>query len=98
MTSLLKNILILLAIVLTGAVGYYLYINNGSSASDDNTASVDNSLAADTAGFLTTLNELKQIQLDGSIFSDPRFISLVSYTQPVAAEPIGRSNPFDVNK
>ena len=41
------------------------------------------------------LDELQNINLDGSILDDPAFRSLIDFEQEVRAEPVGRSNPFD---
>ena len=41
------------------------------------------------------LNELQNINLDGSILDDPVFQSLIDFEQEVRAEPVGRNNPFD---
>lgn len=38
--------------------------------------------------------QLGSISFDTSIFSDPRFASLVNLSTPVAPEPIGRTDPF----
>ena len=40
------------------------------------------------------LNTLKSITLDDSFFQDPAFRSLEDFSQELAPEPVGRSNPF----
>ena len=40
------------------------------------------------------LDELQDINIDGAVFSDPAFRSLIDFEQEVRAEPIGRNNPF----
>ena len=44
---------------------------------------------------ITFLDDLQSINLDGSIFDDPAFVSLVDFEKEVQAEPVGRDNPFD---
>ena len=92
MTGKLQNTLVLLGIIAIAAAGYYLFVQNGSITL--NNQSVDNQASADTAQFLRKLNELKVIKLDGSIFSDSRFISLVDYSEVVVPVSQGRANPF----
>lgn len=97
MSSLLQNILILVGIILIGALGFYLYSQNVSLDMSDQNSEVSNQIALETAEFLRRLNELKAIELDGSLLSDERFRSLVHLTPPVPSLNVGDSNPFDVN-
>lgn len=92
MTQKLQNILVILGIVAVAGIGYYLFIENGDISLKNNL--VDNQAAAETTQFLRKLNELKLIKLDGTIFSDHRFASLVDSTQPVLPVAQGRKNPF----
>ena len=43
---------------------------------------------------LSTLLELRSLQLNEAIFSDPAFRSLRDFGQPLTPQPIGRNNPF----
>lgn len=43
----------------------------------------------------TALAELKSINFDDSIFSDPSFLSLVDFTEEINPTPIGRDYPFN---
>lgn len=43
---------------------------------------------------LVTLLQLRSIELDGRIFSDPVFRSLRDFSQSIAPQPVGRNNPF----
>jgi hypothetical protein len=95
MTSKLQNAFVLIGIIGIAAIGYYLYTQNGDISL--NNAEVDNQAAAETAVFLQKLNELKRIQLEGSIISDERFISLIDSSKPVVPVPVGRSNPFTLS-
>jgi hypothetical protein len=95
MSSFLQNSLIIGGILAIAGLGYYLYTSDSGSKSSDSEASAH--IAAESAEFLRRLNELKAIELNGEIFSDPRFISLVDYSAPILSEPIGKPNPFDIN-
>jgi len=92
MTSKLQNTLVIIGLIAVAAMGYYLFIQNGSIALDNN--AVDNQVAVETGQFLQKLNELKLIKLDGTIFADPRFISLIDSSVPVVPVEQGRVNPF----
>lgn len=92
MSSSLQNILVLGGIMILAGLGYFIFVQNGSSELGN--TQVENLAAAETVQFLQRLHELEQMSLDGSIFSDPRFTSLTSFTQPVMPEPYGKANPF----
>lgn len=92
MTSKLQNSLIVLGIVAIAGLGYYLYKQNGDVSLQNSI--VNNQAAVETAEFLQRLNELKKIKLDGAIFSDERFMSLVDSSQAITPKSIGRENPF----
>ncbi len=95
MSSLLQNLVAVLGIVIVGVLGYYLYVQNGSLVSRTVSTSSEASLQA--AEFLARLNELQEINLDDSIFNDPRFRGLQDIRQEVVPVPVGRSNPFAVS-
>lgn len=96
MASILKNIFIVLALLATAGLGYYLYLDQNSALQATDMA-LSGDIAMETADFLRKLNELKAIEIDGSIFSDERFSSLTNFSVPIEAEPIGRTNPFELN-
>ncbi len=96
MFSLLKQLLILLALLVTVGLGYYLFTQNSGGLEDTTNASGTQVVALEAADFLNHLNELKAIELDGSIFSDPRFSYLTNFTRTVEPEAVGgRENPFN---
>lgn len=95
MSSTLQNLIAVLGIILVGGVGYYLYVQNSSLSSTTVTATNEASVQA--AQFLSRLNELKTLNLDDSIFNDPRFRSLVDVREDVSPVPVGRQNPFEVS-
>ncbi len=91
MSSLIQNIIIVGGILALMGFGYFLYMQSANSGSNSD---VSIQVAAESANFLRRLNELKSVELNGNIFSDPRFISLVNYSIPVRAEMVGNPNPF----
>ena len=96
MTSLLKNAFILLCLIATIALGYYLYTQNSLATLTTSGVLADN-LEIESAQILARLNELVAVELNGDIFYDPRFSSLKNVTPAVNAEPVGSQNPFEVN-
>ncbi len=93
MFSLIKNTLIVLALLLTVALGYYLYIYS-PGLEDSSNAGVRDDVSLKAARFLAQLNELKKIELNSDVLSDERFSSLTSFTSLVTVEKVGRANPF----
>ena len=95
MISILKNIVVVIALIATIALGYFLYIR--PSSFNDSNLNVQLEITYKVGRFVQRLNELKQIQITGDILADQRFSSLTSFTQPIQAEPLGSENPFAVN-
>ncbi len=93
MTPFVKNGLTLLGILVVGSLGYYLFVVQGNSDLSDSVATANSAkLASDQ--FLRELNNIKDIDLDGTFFQDTRFQSFEDYTLPVAESDKGRTNPF----
>lgn len=95
MSSLIQNILIVGGVLVILGLGYFLYTQNVGLESTD--AQLSAQLMVESEEFLRRLNELKAIELNGSIFTDPRFISLLNYSVPAQAEAVGNSTPFDIS-
>ncbi len=95
MSSLIQNILIVGGVLAILGLGYFLYTQNkGLEATD---AQLSAQLVVESEDFLRRLNELKAIELDGSIFSDPRFVSLINYSLPIRSDSVGNRRPFDLS-
>lgn len=90
-----KNVLLIIALVIVLAVGYFTFFRGGSKS--DELVSVEANPAIPTFGqeLLIELNRLKALRaVNKDIFDDPIFVSLEDFTVPVSPEPLGRSNPF----
>ncbi len=72
--------------------GAYLYFFPATPAQSPLSATTPAS--ADEQQFLSLAGELDTVSFDSSIFTDPRFNSLVDLTIQVTPEPLGRSDPF----
>ena len=94
MLSIFKNVLVLIALLLTLAFGYFLYMQKNNATLNTDNGNISMNVAAEAAQFLQRLTELKSISLDNTLFLDPRFDSFRAYSTEVQAEPIGKNNPF----
>lgn len=93
MSSLVKNGLTLITLIIIGGIGYYLFVLRDDSNVLLNSGEVSEArLASDQ--FLRQLDEIKNVDLSDEFFVDERFRSLVDFTKPVSPQPIGRANPF----
>jgi hypothetical protein len=95
MSNLLKNLLIALGLAVLLFLGYMLFFRTSeplSGLSIEGTFSPEAEL--ETQQLLAVLNELKSFNVEGSIFSDPLFISLQDFRVDIGSEPSGRQNPF----
>ena len=90
-----RNLIISLAILaVVGSAGYFYITRDRVSDSDllvgipvEEVATVDGDL-------LSALSDLRTLQLDDSIFSDPKFLSFQNFSTTIQPQPAGRQNPF----
>lgn len=103
MNKKLKLVLVILAIVLSLLVIFYFLGNRQqpkktslvSTNTDGGPISSANSITNDDTAFLSTLDYLKSIQIDASIFISSSFKSLEDNTVTIDSNRfVGRSNPF----
>lgn len=92
MTSTLQNILIVVGIILTAGVGWYMYSENSRMSLDVRSAG---EVQAEIQSFIQTQNTLRRIDIDTSILNDSNFQSLEVITDPVLPQSRGRENPFE---
>jgi|JI10StandDraft_1071094.scaffolds.fasta_scaffold26285_5 hypothetical protein len=93
MSNLLKNLLIALGLAIILFIGYITFVrDDGSDAMISESLSPE--VRQETQQLLSTLQELKSINVEGRIFSDPLFLSLRDFRVELGTEPEGRSNPF----
>ena len=93
MQSLIKNLAFAFSLALLVWLGYIVFFQTGDSVV---TSAASAQVAADSAAFLTKLEELKQIHLKehSAVLLDPRFQSLIDQRQVVESKPYGRPDPF----
>ena len=96
MTQTLKNLLVLIVFITLLALGYYLFTERDAvTLTLSGTAEVSPDLLEKTQVFIERRAALEARTLDMSLFTDPAFTSLRSYTTEVPNQTIGRSNIFD---
>lgn len=91
-----KKILIAVA-VLAAVFGGYYYWSSSHSADSGPTLTYDAGLPGNPfigQEILGILEQLRHLQIDGSVFDSPAFKSLVDYSIATTSEPKGRSDPF----
>ena len=92
-----KNIFIVLGLATVAFAGYYMYTTQGSSVlNTDNNEAVMQNMLSNTQVFIQRRQELSRIDIGSAtaLFEDERFLSLVTYTDEVAEQPVGRGDPF----
>lgn len=78
------------------AVLALIYFGFSSLSASPSLSSTDASTSSPISqNLLVTLTNLRTIKLDGSIFSDPTFVSLTDFGVVIPPPPsVGRTNPF----
>lgn len=89
-----RNIFILIIIALVIMVAFWYLKGSNSSSSSSLTATQSSSDSADAQYIYSLLQQMSQVKLDDSIFSDPSFENLKDNTVTFSSEPSGRNNPF----
>ncbi len=93
----MKKIITIIVVILVILLAFwYLGTSNTANTTGDSslTASQSTSESTDAQYIYSLLQQMGQVKLDDSIFSDPSFESLKDNTVSFSAEPAGRANPF----
>ena len=86
-----KITVLVIALVVAGASWFVMTQDASSSSLTTTEVTADGGADAE---LVTTLLALRAIKLDGTIFSDPAFVSLQDFSTQIVPEPVGRKNPF----
>lgn len=92
--TLARHKLALIGISLLVAVGVWYGLSASAPAAPD---LVTTEVAPDSPveeGLVATLLALRTVKLEGTILTDPVFVSLQDFSTEIVPEPIGRENPF----
>lgn len=96
MSQTLKNLLVFALFISLVVLGYFMFTqrnSGGLAIVGGTTVSVE--LLARTRIFIERRAALQSLNLDTSLFTNPAFTSLRSYTSDVPDQSIGRDNIFD---
>lgn len=78
-------------------LGYVLFFQSNQFALDDEYVnSATENLVAKTQVFIERRAQLDSVSLDGGLFTDERFTSLVSYTTTLSNQTVGKTSIFDL--
>ncbi len=91
-----RNILIIIGIVILAAAGFIAYGYFFASTPDAETVTME--LGEDFVGkpIIDELERIRNLKIDGTLFSRASYQTLVDRTVEVQPEPVGRDNPFAV--
>jgi hypothetical protein len=78
-------------------LGYLLFVQPSQFALDGGAVNpLADSVLAKTQVFIERRIQLDQVVLDSSLFTDPRFTSLRSYTAALSTQSIGKTSLFEM--
>lgn len=90
-----KTTAIFILILVVGAFIYFYMsggsVNNNSALLQGSSPDVSDNVGVEV---LTLLNQIQSLKIDSTLFSEPVYKTLVDYSVPIPAQPIGRTNPF----
>lgn len=89
-----KNSIVVIALSVLILVGLYWYFFAGPGSSNAPPLSATATQTDTQTQFQSLIAQLQSINFDTSIFSDPRFTSLVDITTAITPETLGRNDPF----
>lgn len=92
MSSLIKNLLIIVVVIAVVYFGYNFFFAGNDPALDLGIRSNEGDIL--NAEFISRLNELEEVNFSSSIFTDARFRSLESFSTVPEPASAGRSLPF----
>lgn len=95
MSNLLKNLLFALGLAILLFLAYMIFFKNEDTATlSVSGGGISPQAELKTQELLATTQKLESYKIDGTLFSDARFKSLVNFRIELIEEPTGRENPF----
>jgi hypothetical protein len=89
-----NNIIIIILVIVIGAVAFWYLGQNNNNTGSSLSVDAQTSNSADAQYIYNILQQMAQVKLDDSIFSDPNFQSLRDNTATFPLQSAGRNNPF----
>jgi hypothetical protein len=97
MSQLLQKIFITIGAAGLIFLGYLLFVQPSQFSLDGGAVNpLADSVLAKTQVFIERRTQLDQVTLDSSLFTDPRFTALRSYTVALSAQSVGKTSLFDL--
>jgi hypothetical protein len=93
MSNLLKNLLFALGLAALLLLGYVAFLRDSESVTSESGAA-SQEVERETQKLLAKTQLLNSFEIDGSFFSDQKFLSLVDNRIELIPETVGRENPF----
>lgn len=95
MSNTAKNLVIVLGLITVAFAGYFMFMQSSATTlSFDANDEVLQNMLTNSQLFIDRRQQLENVALDTSFFSDARFTSLRSFDNPIVEQPVGRSDPF----
>jgi hypothetical protein len=94
MSQLTKQIIIAVIIIIVAFVGFKMFFPGSGSGEASLVTEQSTATFAEGQTILNLLNKLNEVTIDDSVFSNPIFVSLVSFEIPIQDQVVGRPNPF----
>jgi hypothetical protein len=94
MSTLLKNLLIALGLSVILFVGYLAFFKDSGGTQSSVSAPEGAKAELEGQALLSTLSEVRSLDVGGELLSDPLFLSLRDLRTQLGEEPKGRTNPF----
>jgi len=96
MTQTVKNIIAVVILGGVGLLGYILFMQKDTnSLMFGQDSVVSDVLIVQARTFVQKRQRVEAVTIDATVFTDPRFTTLTTYTVPVVAQPVGKTSLFE---
>jgi len=85
---------IIIIIVIGGGIFFYFNGKDSSSNSGGIGVTAAGASSVDQTQVLSLLNQIRKLNIDSELFSDPAYTKLYDYSVDIPDQTVGRSNPF----
>ena len=88
------KLLVILGVIMAAGFAWYFLLGSSPAPASPLSATPVNGANASDKNIVATLLTLHAVTLDGTIFSNPVFVSLKDFSTAIVPEPVGRPDPF----
>jgi hypothetical protein len=97
MSQLFQKMFITVGAIGLLVLGYLLFVQPSQFSLDEGSVNpLADSVLAKTQVFIERRAQLDQVSIDSTLFSDPRFTGLRSYTAALSTQSVGKSSLFEI--